>query len=244
MKRGTFIAAITCGILCVGCVFAYSSLIRGEAENARAEAMQRYGGEQVEVLVATKDIYPGETVDVSNAEVKTWLSDLLPRECVSSFDEIKGTQATSMIVAGEAVSKQRFESSGASIDVPEGHVALSVPAEDVQAVGGSLMTGDVVDVYATGSQTTCIGRQISVLATNVDHSSNTKAKVSWVTLAVPLDQSQEFVTASQSMDIYFVLPSSRNESNRSQAQLSKDASGDEVESTETTKNDSQEADGV
>lgn len=34
------------------------------------------GGEQVDVLVATKDIYPGETVDASNAEVKTWLSDL------------------------------------------------------------------------------------------------------------------------------------------------------------------------
>ena len=47
-----------------------------------------------------------------------------------------------------------------------------------------------------------------VLATNVEHSSGTKAKVSWVTLAVPVEQSQEFVTASQSMDIYFALPAS------------------------------------
>lgn len=71
-----------------------------------------------------------------------------------------------------------------------------------------MSAGDVVDVYATGSQTACIGKQIKVLATNVEHSSGTKAKVSWVTLAVPVEQSQEFVTASQSMDIYFVLPAS------------------------------------
>lgn len=210
MKRGALIAGVTCGVLCAACVFAYSTMVRGEADSARAEAMQRYGGERVDVLVATRDIYPGETVDASNAQTKTWLSDLLPAECLTSFEDVKGSQVTSLIVAGEAISSRRFESGGSGIDVPQGYVALSVPAEDVQAVGGSLASGDVVDVYATGSQTACIGKHISVLATNVDHSSGLKTKVSWVTLAVPVDQSQEFVTASQSMDIYFVLPSNKS----------------------------------
>lgn len=208
MKRGALIAGLISGALCAGCVFAYSVQVRGEADEARIEAMQRYGGEQIDVLVATKDIYPGETVDASNAEVKTWLSDLLPSDCVTSFDDVKGVQAASLIISGEAISQRRFDSGGSGIDVPQGCVALSVPAEDVQAVGGALSAGDVVDVYATGSQTACIGKQIMVLATNVEHSSGTKAKVSWVTLAVPVEQSQEFVTASQSMDIYFVLPAS------------------------------------
>lgn len=206
MKRGALIAGAVCGVLCAVCVFAYSATVRSEADSARAEAMQRYGGEQVEVLVATKDIYPGESVDVSNCQTKTWLSDLLPSDCVTSFDDARGKQVTSLVVAGEAISSRRFETGGSGIEVPQGYVALSVPAEDVQAVGGSLSKGDVVDVYATGSQTSCIGKHISVLATNVDHSNSAKAKVSWVTLAVPADQSQEFVTASQSMDIYFVLP--------------------------------------
>ena len=201
MKRGALIAGLISGALCAGCVFAYSVQVRGEADEARIEAMQRYGGEQVDVLVATKDIYPGETVDASNAEVKTWLSDLLPSGCVTSFDDVKGVQAASLIISGEAISQRRFDSSGSGIDVPQGCVALSVPAEDVQAVGGALSAGDVVDVYATGSQTACIGKQIMVLATNVEHSSGTKAKVSWVTLAVPVEQSQEFVTASQSISI-------------------------------------------
>ena len=211
MKRSALIAGMLSGVLCAGCVFAYSSYIRGEADSARAEAMQRYGGEQVDVLVATKDIYPGETLDASNAERKTWLSDLLPSECISSLDEVKGMQATSLIISGEAVARQRFESGGSGIEVPQGCVALAVPAQDVQAVGGALTAGDVVDVYATGSTIACIGKKISVLATNVDHANGSKAKVSWVTLAVPIDQSQEFVTASQSMDIYFVLPASNSD---------------------------------
>ena len=189
MKRGALIAGLISGALCAGCVFAYSVQVRGEADEARIEAMQRYGGEQVDVLVATKDIYPGETVDASNAEVKTWLSDLLPSGCLTSFDDVKGAQAASLIISGEAISQRRFDSAGSGIDVPQGCVALSVPAEDVQAVGGVLSAGDVVDLYATGSQTSCIGKQIMVLATNPE-------------------QSQEFVTASQSMDIYFVLPAS------------------------------------
>ena len=53
MKRGALIAGLISGALCAGCVFAYSVQVRGEADEARIEAMQRYGGEQVDVLVAT-----------------------------------------------------------------------------------------------------------------------------------------------------------------------------------------------
>ena len=212
MKKGALVVGLLCGIVCAVCVFSYASLVRGEADSARAEAMERYGGEQVEVLVATKDIYPGETLNSSNSTTRTWLSDLLPEDCISTLGEVKYAQVSSMIVKGEAISKRRFDSSAASIDVPEGCVALSVPAQDVQTVGGSLCAGCLVDVYATGSQTACIGKNVLVLATNVEGGNSSKSKVSWVTLAVPLDQSQEFVTASQSMDIYFVLPAKSGDS--------------------------------
>ena len=38
-------------------------VVRGEAERARADALARYGGDQVEVCVAKRDIAAGETVD-------------------------------------------------------------------------------------------------------------------------------------------------------------------------------------
>ena len=226
MKKGALVAGLLCGAVCAVCVFSYASLVRGEADSARAEAMERYGGEQVEVLVATKDIYPGETLNSSNSTTRTWLSDLLPEECISTLGDVKDAQVSSMIVKGEAISKRRFDSSAASIDVPEGCVALSVPAQDVQTVGGSLCAGCLVDVYATGSQTACIGKNILVLATNVEGGNSSKSKVSWVTLAVPLDQSQEFVTASQSMDIYFVLPAKSSDSSSGDSQNGGEASSE------------------
>lgn len=208
MKKSVLLVGFAFGIACAVCIALYASMVQQAADSARAEAMERYGGEQVEVLVATKDIFPGETLTSSNTTMKTWLSDLLPEECVTNFDEVKGLQVSSLVISGEAISTKRFSNETTPLNVPEGCVALSVPAEDVQAVGGALTAGMLVDVYATGSETARIGDGLLVLATNAEASEGGNAKVSWVTLAVPLEQSQEFVTASQSMEIYFTLPSS------------------------------------
>jgi len=208
VKKSVLLVGFAFGIACAVCIALYASMVQQEADSARAEAMERYGGEQVEVLVATKDIFPGETLTSSNTTMKTWLSDLLPEECVTNFDEVKGLQVSSLVISGEAISTKRFSNETTPLNVPEGCVALSVPAEDVQAVGGALTAGMLVDVYATGSETARIGDGLLVLATNAEASEGGNAKVSWVTLAVPLEQSQEFVTASQSMEIYFTLPSS------------------------------------
>ena len=66
----------------------------------------------------------------------------------------------------------------------------------------------VVDVYATGVETACLGQDILVLATNASSTSDTqsKASISWVTIAVDPDKVQEYVAASQELQIYFVLP--------------------------------------
>lgn len=207
MKKSVLIVGLVFGIVCALCVALYASLVQQEADSARAEAMERYGGEQVEVLVATKDIFPGETLTSSNTTMKTWLSDLLPEKCITNFDEVRGLQVSSLVIAGEAISSKRFSTEATPLNIPEGCVALSVPAEDVQAVGGAITAGMQVDVYATGSETSRIGEGLLVLATNAESTDGGKANVSWVTLAVPLEQSQEFVTASQSMEIYFTLPS-------------------------------------
>ena len=54
------VAGIACGVLCAACVLAYLTSVRGEADAARAEALARYGGEQVEVCVARRDVAAGE----------------------------------------------------------------------------------------------------------------------------------------------------------------------------------------
>ena len=138
------------------------------------------------------------------------MADLLPAEAVRQASEVVGSKASSVMLAGEVLSKRRFQAEGSQIDVPDGQVALSVPAKDVQAVGGAIGPGSLVDVYATGgSDTQALARGVRVLATSVadgESTGSSSAKVSWVTVAVDADRAEEMVSAAQRTELYFTLP--------------------------------------
>lgn len=209
MKRKKTVAiGMACGVLCAVCVFAYLQSVRGEAEAARAEALSRYGGEQVEVCVARRDIAAGERVDAAALEAKLWVADLLPADAVRTSAEVAGRTATSPILAGEVVSFKRFGEAAAAVDVPEGLAALSVPAKTVQAVGGALVPGVHADLYASGDTTTAaLARDVLVLATSagkVDGAAS--ADVAWVTVAIDPASVQEIIAAAGKAELYFALP--------------------------------------
>lgn len=206
--RKAQIASILCGIACAVCVLVYLVSVRGEADRARADALARYGGEQVEACVATRDIAPGEAVDAGAIERRLWVTGLLPPEAVTAPEDVIGKQASSSILEGEVITTRRFEAEAALVDVPQGMTAVSVPAENVQAVGGAIAPGALIDVYATGNlSTTLIGRSVLVLATSASTSSEIGGgNVTWITLAVEPSAVQELVAAAQSMELYFALP--------------------------------------
>lgn len=223
MKRNrTAFAGIVCGFLCAACVLAYTQGVRGEAEAARAEALARYGGEQLEVCVAKRDIAAGETVDAAAVEIRMWVADLLPAEAVRSVDDAVGRKVASSIVAGEVMTERRFGEVGAELDVPEGLTAVSVPAKDVQAVGGAVGAGSRVDMYATGGTSTdVIARSVLVLATSAGGSTSDTG-VTWIVVAVAPESVQEVVTAAQKTELYFTLPGDEM-SAKSDAEKSGDA---------------------
>ena len=204
MKRSrTTIIGIACGLACAACVFAYAQGVRGEADAARAEALARYGGEQLEVCVAKRDIAAGESVDASAVETRLWVADLLPAEAFRSSDDVVGKKASSTILAGEVLSERRFRDAGSRLDVPEGLTALS----------GAVAAGSRVDVYATGGTSTdVLASGVLVLATSASaQESTTDAKVSWITVAVAPESVQEIVAAAQKTELYFTLPGSEGE---------------------------------
>ncbi len=221
-KSKTIIAGVISAFICGLCVLMYMGVVQQEADNARNDAIARYGGEQVEVLVAKRDINPGEVVDSSNTYKKLWVSDLLPEGSITNAADVYGKKLASFVAVGEVLIAKRFETTSIGIDVPEGLVALSVPAQDINAVGGAITKGSQVDVYAVGTSTACLGRNILVLATsNTDESTSTQ-KMNWITLAVQPSKVQEFVSAAENLEIYFTLPSSKNSSE--QQNTSKDES--------------------
>lgn len=140
--------AICCGVLAALCVFAYTATIKSEASMARAAAIQQYGGERVPVLVATKTIPIGGTVDESNATVQEWLVDFLPQgQAAQSHEQLEGLVAQSEIRVNEPILLERVGDGSSRITVPDGLAAASVASDDVLAVGGAIRAGSVVDVY-------------------------------------------------------------------------------------------------
>jgi pilus assembly protein CpaB len=202
-QRKNAIVCIVCGILCVLCVGAYSASVEAKANSTQAEILSKYGGDQIDVYVAKKDLQAGETITESDIEVKTWIASLLPADAITNKSDAVGKQLGSTVLAGEVISSKRFGFSASEIDVPSDAVAISLPVKEVQAVGGSLQVGMRADVYATGSsKTTRLASSLQILATSGDSSSSSM----WITVAVEPNKVEEFVSAAQNLDLYFTLP--------------------------------------
>ncbi len=163
----------------------------------------------MEVCVATQDIAAGDAVSASNVTTRQWLVDLLPVDAVESFESVSGQRATSSIVQGEVLSSRHFEGGTLEIEVPSGLEAVSIEVEQAQAVGGALKTGATVDVYAAGSaETSMLAGDVYVVSAG-----NGSGTRTWVTLAVPSDQVEQLIAATQSSTLYLALPAQdeRNE---------------------------------
>ena len=202
------IISVTMGAMAMLLVLFYMYSVQSEADSARNEVLARYGGEQVEVYVATRDILVGERVDSSSIERKKWVADLLPEKPILITESLVGKTATSSIYKGEVFTHGRFEEKKDMLDIPSGTQAVSVPVKTVEVVGGAIQPGMEVDVYLTGNTTTSnIGRNVKVLALSVGNSNNSKAQENgWITLALDSSRVQEIIAGAAKGSLYFVIP--------------------------------------
>lgn len=234
MKRKRSITiGLVCGVLCAACVAAYVMQVDEQAAAVRAEALVRYGGEQIEVCVAKRDIAAGETIADSAVETKMWVAALLPEGAITDRGSAVGKTVGTSILKGEVLSERRFDAQTNPIEVPQGFTAVSVPAREVQAIGGALTPGMKTDVYAIGaSSAECILAQATVLATStsVAGTGTSSAAITWVTLAVAPQKVQEVIAAAENLDLYFVLPAETQSTSAKTTEVGNDAAAERKQS--------------
>jgi len=214
------IAGIVCGLLAAVCMLAYASGVRAEALGSREAAIAHYGGDVVDVCVATRSMAAGETIAESDVVMREWLVDFLPADAATDMSEIVGQTVVLPLVENEPVSKGKVGKPGSAVPVPDGLCAVTVPSEDVLAVGGALEGGSLVDVYAANSSgVRLLGEGVLVLETSTSGMASSqgtamfgnasgRGAVSWVTLAVTPESVEELIAASQTDRLHFVLPGS------------------------------------
>ena len=216
--RKRMIAGVACGVLAALLMMVYMADVRAQALASREDAVQRYGGDTVEVCVATRNIPSGEMLRDSDVSMQLWVVDLLPDNVATSKGDVVGKTAQVTILANEPIAAAKVGDAISTLSVPEGLCAVSVPSQDVLAVGGAIKSGSLVNVYSTGSSgAVLIGENILVLETSnsgagidsggsVFGNASGRASVAWVTLAVTPESVEQLITASKHDGLYFALP--------------------------------------
>lgn len=109
----------------------------------------------VAVVVASHDLRSGRQVQASDVQVVRMHDEGLPTGTLHDTDEVVGRYLVWPAAAGEPLLSRmvRTQRSGASVlaglAVPDGYRAVAVPVQPAGAVGGMLVPGDRVDVWAT-----------------------------------------------------------------------------------------------
>jgi pilus assembly protein CpaB len=213
------ILALFCGVVAAVAMGFYATGIQAEATQSRQQALASYGGEQIEVYTALRDVAVGETLSSENVSSQLWLSDLLPAGALSEQGDVFGQTVTVPLLKNEPVVSAKLGTLKKPVTVPEGLCAVSIPSEDVLAVGGAIQAGTAVTVYAAQAQVVeLIAEEALVLETSSGATSaqtessglfggsSSRPKLSWVTLAVEPDTAQELIAASVVGELYLVLP--------------------------------------
>ncbi|MCL2136324.1 MAG: Flp pilus assembly protein CpaB [Coriobacteriia bacterium] len=217
-KRKRIMISVISGLLAAAMMAYYASSVKGSADQIRRQTLEAYGGEQVEVYVATRNIAAGERLTSANTAKRNWLADLLPAGALTDESDVMGQTLGMPLFANEPVVSAKLSTEIPPISVPEGYCAVSIPTNDVLAVGGAITTGSVVAIYAADKESVILlAAEILVLDTSNSSSqqvepnslfgsSLSRPALSWVTLSVQEDMVADLIVASRTMNLYLVLP--------------------------------------
>lgn len=206
-KKIRILISVLSALLASFCFFAYVQSVRAEAEKSRAEAIQKYGGELTSILVATKQIEPGETLSSSNTQVKSWISDLIPEGAITNPESVMGRTVSSVIGVGMPVVSLHLRSVASQITIPENLIGLTISHGEKYGLAERLSAGTKLAAYeVTDSLITCIASDISVLS---DDTGGTLYTSSSVTLGLTPEQVPAVLSAYARGTLRFTLPGSK-----------------------------------
>lgn len=184
-RRTRLVLSAACGTLAMLLASSYAEAAQREAESARAEALERYGGEVTNLVVAREGLAAGDVVGESDVEVREWLADLAPEGSLSTVDDVVGQRLTSAVAAGSPLSEVAFAGGEGTVEVPDGRVAVTVRITDKTGVTGSLANGARLLVYEVGKDgTSLVSGDATVVGASERAGSAAASTGSSVTLAV------------------------------------------------------------
>ena len=112
---------------------------------------------QVTAVVALRDIQPRELITPASVALTQVPAAALPPHAIVRMADLVGFTALVTIYKSQVVSQSVVASSPDQIDqaassylpIPEGFVAITIPTNEVQGVGGYISAGDYINIIAS-----------------------------------------------------------------------------------------------
>lgn len=201
--RFRVVFALSCAVLTLLAFTSYAGQVRAEAEKVRSDAIARYGGEVVSLVVTNRQIEAGETVSSSDVSKRDWVSDLAPDGALTSADDVVGKKLTVAAAKGSPVTRLNLREDGEGIEVPPGHISIGVAVGDRVGLAPDTLSGTRVVAYSTTEKgTTLLASNIVVLSLGKSGS----GALTGANLAVMPDDVAKVLSASAAGDLRLVVP--------------------------------------
>ena len=204
-RRMRLLLSALCGLLAVVVGVAYVGHVRAEGERERNEAIRRYGGELVTLAVASRTIEAGEVVSAGDVSMRDWVSSLAPKGSLTSVEDAVGRELSVAIAEGAPLTDLNFRQSEARLDIPSGHVAMSVPLTEKLGISSSVPQGAHLSAYrVTDGGSEALSGDVVVLSS--PDNAGTVSGRGFVTIAVEAGRIAPVISASTAGELRLVLP--------------------------------------
>ena len=203
-RRMRLVVAGTCALIAALLCVAYGQSVQAEAEQVRAEALERYGGEVVTLVVASEGLEAGDVVDRLNVTEQDWLADLVPEGAILSLDDVLGAEITVPVAAGAPLTSLNFRDDEDAVEVPSGCVAVTVSVTQNLGLPSATAAGTRLAAYEVeDSGVSLISDDLLVLRSTTDTGVGSRGEV---TLAVGAESVASVLAASAEGSLRLALP--------------------------------------
>ena len=206
MRRRMRLVCATLSALaaCAACLL-YGKHVKAQAEQVRIDALERYGGEVVNLLVATRTLEYGDIIDSSSVASREWIADLAPDQALVRMEEVIGRQVTVPLAKGLPLTQLNLRDGTSGLDVPAGYVAVSLPLTDKLGLSRNIAAGTRVIAFAVSSScTVLVAGDALVLASPVETTAFSSTQT--ISLAVLPSDVSALLAAGARGDLRLVVP--------------------------------------
>lgn len=196
----------SCALLAAVLCALYGQHVQDEANRVRSEALERYGGEVVSLVVATEGLEAGDVVDRSNVAERDWLADLAPTDAVIGLDSVMGSEVTVPVAEGVPLTALNFRDGTEAVEVPDGRVALSIPVTDKLGLPAATASGTTLAAYEVSDEGARLVTEDAQVLRVPGEQTGVSLSLGAVTLAVRPEDVAQVLSASAQGSLRLALP--------------------------------------